>query len=148
MIDKADVRKTLLAMERADIVAAQRSYDAYFGEATTAGDRVFDPEHAATVVRDRPVLERIDGLQHEHAEHLRTIAAISFDASETVEPGAVVQLDDRFVVVAVPTPEFAHREIRMIGISTHAPLFLAMQGLHRGDTFTFNNRTFEIRGLW
>ena len=55
MIDKTDVRKTLLAMERADIDAAQRSYDAYFGEATTAGDRVYDPEHAATVVRDHPV---------------------------------------------------------------------------------------------
>jgi hypothetical protein len=93
MIDKTDIRKTLLAMERADIVAAQRSYDAYFGEATTAGDRVFDPEHAATVVRDRPVLERIEALQHEHEEHMQTIAAISFEPSETVEPGAVVQLD-------------------------------------------------------
>jgi hypothetical protein len=148
MINKTDIRKTLLAMERADIVAAQRSYDAYFGEATTAGDRVFDPEHAATVVRDRPVLERIEALQHEHEEHMQTIAAISFDRSETVEAGAVVQVDDRFVVVAVPAPEFAHREIRMIGISTHAPLFLAMKGLHVGDTFTLNNRTFEIRGLW
>jgi hypothetical protein len=57
-------------------------------------------------------------------------------------------LDDRFVVVAVPAPEFAHRDIRLIGISTHAPLFLEMKGLHTGDTFSFNNRTFRIRGLW
>lgn len=148
MIDKTDIRQALLAMERSDIVAAQRSYDAYFGEATTTGDRVFDPEHAATVVRDRPVLERIEALQHEHEEHLQTIAAIPFEASETVEPGAVVQLDDRFVVIAVPAPEFAHREIRLIGISTHAPLYRAMKGLHAGDTFTFNNRTFGIRGVW
>ena len=62
MFDKTHIRETLLAMERADIAAAQRSYDAYFGEATTVGDRVFDPEHAATVVRDRPVLERIEAL--------------------------------------------------------------------------------------
>ena len=148
MIDKTDIRETLLAMERADIAAAQRSYDAYFGEATTAGDRVFDPEHAATVVRDRPVLERIDALQHEHEHHVQTISAISFASSVTVQPGAVVQLDDRFVVVAVPAPEFVHREIRMIGISTHAPLFRAMKGLRPGDTFEFNHRTYAIRGLW
>ena len=108
MFDKTRIRETLLAMERADIAAAQRSYDAYFGEATTAGDRVFDPEHAATVVRDRPVLERIEALEHEHEHHVQIIAATSFGPSVTVGPGAVVQIDDRFVVVAVPAPEFEY----------------------------------------
>src|SRR6187551_800196 len=105
MFDKTRIRDILLAMERADIAAAQRSYDAYFGEATTVDDRVVDPEHAATVVRDRPVLERIEALEHEHERHAQTIDAMSFGPSVSVGPGAVVQIDDRFVVVAVPTPE-------------------------------------------
>jgi hypothetical protein len=33
MFDKTHLRDTLVAMERADIAAAQRSYDARFGEA-------------------------------------------------------------------------------------------------------------------
>jgi transcription elongation GreA/GreB family factor len=148
MFDKTLIRETLLAIERADIAAAQRSYDAYFGEATTVGDRVFDPEHAATVVRDRPVLERIEALAHEHEHHVQTIAAISFGPRVTVGPGAVVQIDDRFVVVAVPAPEFAYGDVRMIGISTHAPLSRAMNGLRVGDAFEFNHRTHTIRGLW
>ncbi|HEY9461684.1 MAG TPA: hypothetical protein VIR54_01280 [Vicinamibacterales bacterium] len=148
MFDKTRIRDILLAMERADIAAAQRSYEAYFGEATTVGDRVFDPEHAATVVRDRPVLERIEALEHEHEQHVQAIAAMSVAPSVTVGPGAVVQIDDRFVVVVVPSPEFAYGEVRMIGISTRAPLFRAMKGLRLGDAFEFNHRTYTIRGLW
>jgi hypothetical protein len=104
-------------------------------------DRVFDPEHAATVVRDHPVLERIEALEHEHEQHVQTIAAMSVAASVTVGPGAVVQIDDRFVVVAVPAPEFEYGEVRMIGISTRAALFRAMKGLRLGDAFEFNHRT-------
>lgn len=148
MFDKTHLRDTLLALERADIAATQRSYDAYFGEATTLDDRVSDFEHAATVVRDRPVLERIEALEHEHGHHVQTIAAMSFGPSVTVSPGAVVQIDDRFVVVAVPAPEFVYEEVRMIGISTDAPLFRAMKGLRLGDAFEFNHRTYAIRGLW
>ena len=148
MFDKTHIREALLAMERQDIAAVQRSYNAYFDEATTAGDRVFDPEHAATVVRDRPVLERIEALEHEHEQHVQTLAETSFGPNLTVGPGAVVQLDDRFVVVAVPTAEFTHGEVRMIGISTRAPLFTAMKGLRLGDSFEFNHRTYTIRGLW
>jgi hypothetical protein len=148
MFDKTRIRETLLAMERADIAAAKRSYDAYFGEATTAGDRVFDPEHAALVVRDRPVLEGIEALEHEHEQHVQTIAAISFAPSVTVEAGAVVQVNDRLVVVAVPAPEFEYGEVRMIGISTRAPLFRAMKGLRLGDAFELNHCTYVIRGLW
>lgn len=148
MFDKTRIRETLLRMERADIAAAQRSYDAYFGEATTIDDRVVDSEHAATVVRDRPVLERIEALEHEHEQHVQTVAAMSVAPSVTVGPGAVVQIDDRFVVVAVPAPEFAYGEVRMIGISTRAPLFRAMEGLRLGDVFEFNHRTYAIRGLW
>lgn len=148
MIDKTQIRDTLLAMERADIASARRSYESYFGEATATGDRVVDPERAATVVRDRPVLERIEALEHEHEHHVDTIAALSVGPSLTVELGAVVQLNDRFVVVAVPAPEFAHGTVRMIGISTHAPLFRAMKGLGLGDTFEFNRRIHTIRALW
>jgi hypothetical protein len=148
MFDKTRIRETLLAMERVDIAAAQRSYDSYFGDATTAGDRVFDPEHAATVVRDRPVLERIEALEHEHEQHVQTLAALPVGSSETVAPGAIVQIDDRFVVVAVAAQEFAYDEVRLIGISTRAPLFKAMEGLRLGDEFEFNNRTHVIRGLW
>lgn len=148
MFDKTHLREALLAIERADIAAAQRSYDAYFGEATRVDDRVSDAEHAATVVRDRPVLERIEALEHEHEHHVETIAAISFAPSVTVGSGAVVQIDDRFVVVAVPAPEFAYGEVRMIGISTEAPLFRVMKGLRLGDAFEFNHRTYAIRGLW
>jgi len=139
MFDKTHIRDTLLAMERADIAAAQRSYDTYCGEATTVGARVCDLEHAATVVRDSRVLERIEALEHEHEHHVQTIAAISFGPSVTVGSGAVVQIDDRFVVVAVPAPEVVYGEVRMIGISTRAPLFRAMKGLRLGDAFEFNH---------
>jgi hypothetical protein len=148
MFDKTRLRETLLGMERADIAAAQRSYAAYFGEATAAGDHIIDPEHAATVVRDRPVAERIEALEHEHEHHVETITGISFEPSDKVGPGAVVQVDDRFVVVAVPTAEFEYGDVRMIGISTRAPLFGAMKGLRVGDTFELNQRTHTIRGLW
>jgi hypothetical protein len=50
--------------------------------------------------------------------------------------------------VAVPAPEFAYGEVRLIGISTRAPLYRAMEGLRLGEAFEFNHRTYAIRGLW
>jgi len=94
------------------------------------------------------VFSGFSGLEHEHEQHVQTIAAMSVAPSVTVGPGAVVQIHDRFVVVAVPAPEFEYGEVRIIGISTRAPLFRAMKGLRLGDAFEFNHRTYAIRGLW
>ena len=55
---------------------------------------------------------------------------------------------DTLKLKAVPAPEFAYGQVRMIGISTEAPLFRAMEGLGVGDTFGFNDRTYAIRGVW
>ena len=142
-MNKANIKKTLLELEQIDIEKAQESYNSYFGE-VKEGERTVDNAHTATVVRDRPVLENIEKSLHDHDNHVATIEAISFDPKEKVEAGAIVQLKDRNFIVSVLTSEFECDGVKLMGISTDAPIYKAMEGLEEGDEFEVNGKMHEI----
>ncbi len=145
-MNKANIKQTLLKLEQIDIENAQKSFDGYFGE-VKEGERTVDNAHTATVLRDRPVLENIEKSLHEHDDHVATIEAISFDAKDKVEPGAIVQRKDRNFVVSVLTSEFECDGIKLMGISAQAPIYKAMEGLEEGDDFEVNGKTHEILAI-
>lgn len=148
-MNKSKIKTKLLELEHGDIESAVKSYESYFGEATMERDRTVDFEHSSTVVRDRPVLESLEGLIHEHENHLEIINSISFDEKETVEPGAVVELNkNRFFVIAVLTDEFECEGNNLMGISTQSPLYDAIKGLSAGDDFEIHDKTFEISAIY
>ncbi|GJL54949.1 MAG: hypothetical protein NPIRA02_20810 [Nitrospirales bacterium] len=69
---------------------------------------------------------------------------MSFDQKQIVEEDAVVKVNGRHLVIAVPTPTFEFNGIEMLGVSADAPLAMAMARLSAGDIFKFNQKRFEI----
>jgi transcription elongation GreA/GreB family factor len=65
-----------------------------------------------------------------------------------VEPGAVVVTKERTFFIAVSSEKVEIDGQMIFGISTNAPIYLAMQRLKKGDTFEFNGTAYKIENVY
>ena len=85
---------------------------------------------------------------HVHEDHIEAIEAIDFSPSAVVEPGALVQVNDRYIVVALAESAFQFDGKDILSISPEAPLYQCMKGKKTGDTCTINNNNFVIKNIY
>lgn len=67
--------------------------------------------------------------------------------SDQVELGAVVYTKDLNFFISVSVGKISVDGKEFIGISTQAPIYKVMEGLKKGDTFSFNENTYVIDEL-
>jgi hypothetical protein len=67
---------------------------------------------------------------------------------KTVEPGAVVVTDSMTFYICVSIEDFEVDGKQLFGMSTKAPLYLAMQGMKKGDSFKYNEKSYTIQDLY
>ncbi|MFT7352868.1 MAG: hypothetical protein ACI9XR_002659 [Flavobacterium sp.] len=67
---------------------------------------------------------------------------------KTVKPGAVVVTDLITFYICVSIENFEVAGKQLFGMSTKAPLYLAMQGMKKGDTFSYNEKSYKIQDLY
>lgn len=65
-----------------------------------------------------------------------------------VEPGAVVVTKERTFFIAISSEKVDIDGQIIYGISTNAPIYLAMQGLKKGDRFDFNGVDYKIDNVY
>ncbi|MEO7309403.1 MAG: hypothetical protein ABIX01_03320 [Chitinophagaceae bacterium] len=66
----------------------------------------------------------------------------------TVQPGALVTTDQLLFFIAISTEKFEIGGATVIGISARAPIYQAMLGLAKGDSFKFNDMDYLIEALY
>jgi transcription elongation GreA/GreB family factor len=72
------------------------------------------------------------------------IEALPFGRTAVVEPGAVVNVNNRNFVIVVPIQVISIDGIDIIGISVESPFYEVMAGLRAGETFDFQQKTFVV----
>lgn len=137
----------LMALEAQELEAAQAHHEAFLKESQLDDREVHDKDDIAASRESADLAAAFDGPVHAHHAKIDVIENTDFGPKETVEPGAVVKLNDRHFVVCVSTTRFdVDGEIYM-GISPQSPIYLAMAGLQKGDVFTHNGTEFEIQEI-
>ena len=68
--------------------------------------------------------------------------------NEKVEPGAVVVTNQRTFFIAVSTEKVDIDGQEVFGISTKAPIYAVMEGLAKGDSFSFNGIDYKIENVY
>lgn len=68
--------------------------------------------------------------------------------SETVEFGAVVVTDKYNMFISIGIGKIQLDGSKYFAISTSVPIFQAMKGLKKGDTFSFNGQEFTIKDVF
>ncbi len=72
----------------------------------------------------------------------------SIDEYSTVQTGALVITNETLFYIAISTGRFEIDGVTVIGISVKAPIYNAMQGLAKGDSFKFHEMEYLIQELY
>lgn len=143
-MNKSALKDTLLKLEQVSIQDARAHYETYLKGTLLDPVAVSDTADQAQIFQSGQVAQKVEHQLHAHEIHLQKIRSINFDRKQIVEEGAVGKVNDRHLVIAVPTSTFEFNGVDMLGMSAEAPLAMAMAGLRAGDTFEFSRKRFEI----
>lgn len=80
------------------------------------------------------LLQRAEAKDDDAAAHAE---ALSTEPCDSVEPGAVVEMDGRNYIVGVSSTPFMFDGAVFAGFSTSAPVYSTIKGLHAGENFSF-----------
>lgn len=67
--------------------------------------------------------------------------------SDTVRLGALVMTDVQNLFISVSLGQVKYEEENFVAISTQSPLYLAIEGKRKGDSFEFRGRKFLIKNI-
>jgi hypothetical protein len=146
-IDKSKLRDALLKIEAASIQEASLLYESHLQGAQPDLSEADDQGQRSQNEQSGIEAPRFEEQSHLHESHRNAIFAIDFRPRKSVELGALVRVNGRYFAVAVPTRLFYLEGIEVLGISTDAPLFSAMEGLRSGETFEFRGNSFVVEDV-
>lgn len=109
---------------------------------------VIDQDDQSHHRQEEEVREELHDQVHVHHDHLKEIEALSFVTSHVVEPGAVIKVNDSYMVIATADGNFKFDGKDFISISTKAPLYQCLRGKKKGDMCSFNNFNFIIEEIF
>ncbi len=109
---------------------------------------VIDQDDQSHHRQEERLREKLHDQVHNHQQHLEEIEALSFSTSQVVEPGAVIKVNDSYIVIAIADGNFKFDGKDFISISTKAPLYQCMKGKKKGDMCSFNNHDFTIEQIY
>jgi CRISPR/Cas system-associated exonuclease Cas4 (RecB family) len=143
-MDKERVKQTMLELEQQQFEASRDAYLDYVRSARLDRSEPIENDELAQAAFARDLSEAFDEPVHAHAEKIAKLQRIDFGPRSAVEEGAIIKVAGRHFVVAVATDRFICDGNELMGISTAAPLYAAIEGKQAGDTCTFNGREIRI----
>lgn len=143
-MDKQKIKQAIVDIEQHDIEDLAKIHEAFLKGNQLNHTDVIDQDDQSHLAESMDVSERLYDQVHDHETHLVTINGMSFHPSDKVQPGAVVVLNGRNLVVSVPTKTFEVDGEKFIGISTQAPIYEHLEGKAAGGEFVFHGRKFHI----
>lgn len=147
-MDKNKIKQALIDNEEHHIENANRNYAAFLNGNLLNRQDVIDADDQSHHRASLEVSDRFDKSIHDHTDHLNTINQISFEPTDIIKPGAVIKVNGRCMIVAVPKSAFTIEGQDFIGISTNAPIYDAISGKRAGDEFVYNDTTFKIDAVY
>ena len=147
MIDKAKLRAMLLQLEALSIAESTGLYQSHLDTARLDLSEPNDQGQRSQQEQNAVEAQGFEEQSHFHQKHRNVIEALPFGRAAVVEPGAVVSVNNRYFVIAVPTQVISIDGIDIIGISVESPLYEAMTGLRSGETFEFQQKTFVVNDV-
>ena len=143
-MDKNVIRETMLSLENAALQSARDKYFDYVADARLDRSEPIEDDEQAQAEIASDLSEALDDNLHDHTDKLDKLKEVDFGPKSTVAEGALVRLSGRYFVIAVSTGKFTCDGREVMGISTTAPIFEAIEGARSGDSVEFNGRKLVI----
>ena len=148
MINKLELKKFLIEHESHTIENTEERLLEFVQGTMLNRNDVIDNDDQSHHRQEERLRKQLDVQVHDHHHHLEEIEALNFNPSEVVEPGAVIKVNDRYMVVATADGNFKFDGKDFISISTKAPIYQCMMGKKKGDMCSYNNNNFKIEEIY
>ena len=145
--NKDHIRETMLSLETAALHSARDNYLDYVSTARLDRSEPIENDELAQAEVASDFAEALDDTLHDNANKLEKLRTIDFGPKLAVNEGAVVKLSGRHFVIAVSTSKFTCQGRELMGISTMAPIFEAIEGARAGETVQFNGRDLTVEDV-
>lgn len=147
MMDKNLIKETMLSLEAAAFQSAREEYLDYVADARLDRSEPIENDEQAQAETASDFSEALDDTLHDYGDKLETLRKIDFGPKSTVTAGALVRLSGRDFVIAVSTGRFTIDGREMMGISTMAPIFEALEGARAGEMVEFKGRKLVVEDV-
>jgi hypothetical protein len=146
-MDKNIIKETMLSLETAAFQSAREEYFDYVADARLDRSEPIENDEQAQAEVAAVFSEALDDTLHDYRDKLEKLREIDFSPKSTVTEGALVRLSGRDFIVAVSTAKFVCDGREVMGISTMAPIFEAIEGARAGETVEFNGKKLVIESV-
>lgn len=145
--NKDHIRETMLSLETAALHSARDNYLDYVSTARLDRSEPIENDEQAQAEVASDFAEALDDTLDDYADKLDKLRAIDFGPKSAVAEGAVIKLSGKYFVIAVSTSRFTCHGREIMGISTMAPIFEAIEGARAGETVQFNGRDLTVEAV-
>ncbi|MBX8803124.1 hypothetical protein HBA92_20575 [Ochrobactrum sp. MR28] len=145
--NKDHIRETMLSLETAALHSARDNYLDYVSTARLDRTESIENDEQAQAEVASDFAEALDDTLDDYVDKLDKLRTIDFGPKSAVSEGAVIKLSGRYFVIAVSTSRFTCQGRDLMGISTMAPIFEAIEGARAGDTVQFNGRDLTVQAV-
>ena len=145
--NKDHIRETMLSLETAALHSARDNYLDYVSPARLDRSEPIENDEQAQAEVASDFAEALDDTLDDYADKLDKLRAIDFGPKSAVAEGAVIKLSGKYFVIAVSTSRFTCHGRELMGISTMAPIFEAIEGARAGETVQFNGRDLTVEAV-
>lgn len=146
-MDKNIIKETMLSLEGVALQSARETYFDYVADTRLDRSEPIESDEQAHAEIASDLSEALDDTIHDHTDKLDKLREVDFGPKSTVTEGALVRLSGRYFVIAVSTSKFTCDGREVMGISTMAPIFEAIEGARAGETVEFNGRKLVIEDV-
>jgi hypothetical protein len=146
-LDKNNIKETMLSLEAAVFQSAREKYLDYVADARLDRSEPIENDERAQAEVASDFSEALDDTIHDHSDKLDKLRRIDFGPKSTVTEGALVRVSGRCFIIAVSTAKFTCEGQEIMGISTMAPIFEAIEGARAGETVDFKGRRLLIEEI-
>lgn len=147
-MNKQDLKAAMLKNEHTKVSVLEAQINKFVANTNRLNDDVVDLDdksHDEQLNVDHQILDK---QVHNHEAHQQQLAKMPFNPSTKVELGAVVKVNDNYVVISVADGSFKYDNKDFLAISTDAPLYKCMEGKNVGESCSFNDSEFKINAIY
>jgi len=141
------IEQMMLSLEGAALQSAREKYFDYVADARLDRSEPIENDERAQAKIASDLSEALDDSLHDHTDKLDKLRKVDFGPKSAVTEGALVRLSGRYFIIAISTGKFTCDGREVMGISTMAPIFKAIEGARAGDTVEFNGRKLVIEDV-
>jgi len=146
-MDKAIIKQSIIAQQEEAVETLRKAVEQYQEEADIDEQEGQDPQDYSHQEEATDLWRRMETQLKIAESDLARIQSIPLEKVEKVKVGSLIETDYLNFFVGISSLPFQIDDRKVIGISTHAPIYLQLKGKKEGDRVSIGKKEYKIRAV-